>query len=67
MSREVVSVGPDMPIEEVAQIMLAQRIHRVLVIGDGALVGVLTTFDALRAVGRTPRPVAIPRHTGYAR
>jgi len=67
MSREVVSVAPELPIEEVAQIMLAQRIHRVLVVGDGVLAGVLTTFDALRAVGRPTRPVANPRHTGYAR
>lgn len=50
MTRELVTVSPDMPIVEVAQTMREQHIHRVLVIEDRELLGVLTTFDLLRAV-----------------
>jgi CBS domain-containing protein len=68
MSREIVKVGPDTTVEEVAHIMLEQRIHRVLVVDAGALVGLITTFDALRAIGRQTRPKAYPmRETGYSR
>lgn len=68
MSREIVKVGPDTTVEEVAHIMLDQRIHRVLVVENGALVGLITTFDALRAIGRQSRTRAFPvRATGYSR
>jgi len=49
MTKDLVWVPPDMPIVEVAQIMREQHIHRVLVIDEGELLGVLTTFDLLRA------------------
>ena len=49
MTKDLVWVPPDMPIVEVAQIMRDQHIHRVLVIDEGELLGVLTTFDLLRA------------------
>lgn len=52
MTREVVSVSPETPIEEVAATMRNQHVHRVLVIDGGELVGVLTTFDLLRALVR---------------
>jgi CBS domain-containing protein len=50
MSREIVMVGPDATAEEVAHVMLARRIHRVLVGEDRMIAGVLTSFDLLRAV-----------------
>ena len=49
MTRELVAVPPDMPIAEVAQLLREQHVHRVLVIENGELLGVLTTFDLLRA------------------
>jgi CBS domain-containing protein len=49
-SPEIVRVGPDTPIADVARIMREQRIHRVLVAEDGVLLGILTTFDLLRLV-----------------
>ena len=52
MTREVVSVSPNMPIADVAETMRGQHVHRVLVIEDGELLGVLTTFDLLRAFVR---------------
>lgn len=57
MTREVVAVSPDMPVAEVAQTMREQHVHRVLVIEDHELLGILTTFDLLRAFVRDePRP-----------
>jgi CBS domain-containing protein len=59
MTREIVAVSPEMPIAEVAETMREQHIHRVLVIEDRELLGVLTTFDLLRAL--------VPDRRGLAR
>lgn len=49
MTRELVTVTPDTPVAEVAHAMRNQRIHRVLVLEGRELVGVVTSFDLLRA------------------
>jgi len=48
MTRELVTVKPDTMVSEVARILRDQRVHRVLVVDDGELRGILTTFDLLR-------------------
>ena len=58
MTRELVSVSPNTPISEVAQMMREQHVHRVLVIENRELLGVLTTFDLLRAFVREERKSA---------
>jgi CBS domain-containing protein len=67
MTRELVTVGPDTPVAEVAQTMRVQRIHRVLVVRDRELQGVITTFDLLRAFvaepGRDSQAPASRRNT----
>jgi CBS domain-containing protein len=63
MTRELVSVGPDTPVAEVAQTMRTQRIHRVLVVRDRELQGVITTFDLLRAFVPEPAQSAHPTAT----
>jgi CBS domain-containing protein len=45
MTEEAVSVAPDAPIAEVARILRTHGVHRVLVIEDSRLVGILSTFD----------------------
>lgn len=45
MTREIVGVEETAPIAEAAGIMRGQRVHRVLVLREGRLVGILTTFD----------------------
>jgi CBS domain-containing protein len=55
MTKELVSVTPDTPITEIAQKMRLQHIHRVLVIENEELVGVVTSFDLLRALAPGPR------------
>ncbi|MEO8845241.1 MAG: CBS domain-containing protein [Kofleriaceae bacterium] len=54
MSTEVIAVDPELPIADVAQTMLENRIHRVLVMSGRRLDGVLTTFDLMRALVRPP-------------
>jgi predicted transcriptional regulator len=38
------------PIKSVAELMINERIHRVFVKKDGAIAGIVTTFDMLRMV-----------------
>ena len=70
MTRELVTVGPDASLDEVARVMLEHRVHRVLVIDAGGLAGVISTFDLIRALVTTPGPglgAGLTRHTGYSR
>jgi CBS domain-containing protein len=50
MRRDVISVDENAPIAEAASKMTAYRIHRVVVLRDGAPVAVLSTRDAVRAM-----------------
>lgn len=47
-------------VEEVAKLMLARRIHRVPITRKGALCGIVTTMDILRAF-LTDKPKAAPK------
>ena len=47
MTREIVSVSPRATISEVARTLRHNRVHRVLVIEDDVLVGIITTFDLI--------------------
>src|SRR5574341_1197672 len=49
MTTKVHTVTPDTPIEEAARLMLRHRIGGVPVLGEGALVGILTETDILSA------------------
>ena len=50
MLRDLLTVEPDLPIVEVAKRMVAKDVGAVLVYEDGALHGILTERDVLRAV-----------------
>lgn len=47
METEVVTVAPDTPIADVARLMASERIHRVLVIENDRLVGLISSLDLL--------------------
>ena len=68
MTCDLVTVGPDATADELARMMLAHHIHRVLVLEDGVLRGVVSAFDLLRVLSRLgevhPGPT---RHTGFGR
>lgn len=54
MTAEVIGVAPEASLEEAARVMVARRIHRLLVLEEERLVGILSTLDllALLADGR---------------
>jgi CBS domain-containing protein len=47
MTREVVAVRPDAPLQEVARVMLERRVHRLLVMEDGRLLGLVSSTDLI--------------------
>ena len=47
MSRVIVQVPEDMPVEEIERHMLRRRVQRVLVVRDGMVLGVIATTDLL--------------------
>lgn len=61
MVTEIVSVRPDAPIADVARIMRSQRIHRVLVVDDRQLLGLVTTFDLIATLTEQPPAEPPPR------
>lgn len=68
MTRELVTVGPDATLDEVVRTMSEHRVHRVLVIEDGSLQGLITTFDVMSTSSRAAPPLTGPtRSTGYRR
>jgi universal stress protein A len=52
MSEAVLTVAPDTPIGEAAQLLLEQKIGGLPVVEDSRLVGVITTSDILKAFGQ---------------
>jgi len=68
MTREIVVIGIDATVAEIAGAMLEHHVHRLLVVEDRVLQGVITTFDLLRALSRggVPYP-GLTRQTGYRR
>ena len=49
MTKAVITVGPERPIEEAARLILEHRIGALPVVSDGQLTGILTETDLLRA------------------
>lgn len=66
MTKELVRVSPEATLREVAATMLKQHVHRVLVVVQGNLVGVITTFDLMRVLAGEAPP-AKPQKTGFVR
>jgi CBS domain-containing protein len=48
MTPDVVTVGPDADVETVARAMVDGGLHRVLVVTDGEVLGIITSLDLLR-------------------
>jgi CBS domain-containing protein len=59
IARGVVAVAPRAPLADAARLMLAHRIHRVFVVEEDAILGVLGTRDMLLAIERAglDRPI----------
>jgi CBS domain-containing protein len=48
MITDVATIAPDAPLADAADIMVARRIHRLPVLEDGRLVGIVSAFDFMR-------------------
>ncbi len=48
MMHRLITVTPDQPIAEVARVLVDHHIHRLPVVEDGRLVGILTSLDLVR-------------------
>lgn len=62
MTRGVYALPPDAPATEAAECMRAAEVHRLLVLEEGRLLGIVTAMDVVRAVaggrvGRRPGEV----------
>jgi CBS domain-containing protein len=58
MTREVVSVGPDTPLAEIAALLEKRRIKRVTVLRDGKLVGIVSRANLVQAIAAMRPPSA---------
>lgn len=52
MSRTVTALGREASVREAAELMLKAHVHRILVMEDEKLVGLVTTTDVLKAVSQ---------------
>jgi CBS domain-containing protein len=48
MTENVVAVGPDTSIPDVARVLRENKIHRVLVVNNDTLLGIISSFDLIR-------------------
>ena len=52
MTRTLVTLPPDTPVREAAEYMLRTGVHRILVMADGSLAGMVSTTDIVKAVAQ---------------
>ena len=63
MTTDLITVGPDTPITEIADVLETRRIKRVPVVREGKLLGIVTRANLLRALATRLRAEAIPVNT----
>lgn len=51
MTSEVISVPSDATLKQMCTLLVKEHIHRVMVVDDHKLVGIVTSLDIVRAVG----------------
>jgi CBS domain-containing protein len=61
MSLRILSVSPDSDVRTLAERMDADGVHRLLVMEEDVLVGIVTALDLVRAVARGDLVSAITR------
>jgi CBS domain-containing protein len=49
-TREVLTVTPETPVSEIADIMSGRKIHAVPVVAEGKLVGIVSRIDLIRSM-----------------
>ena len=54
MTPEPVTIGPDMPVKDIAALMDRQKVHTLPVVDRGKLVGIVGKMDLIRGLARQP-------------
>jgi len=54
MTPEPVTIGPDMPVKDIAGLMDRQKVHTLPVVDRGKLVGIVGKMDLIRGLARQP-------------
>jgi CBS domain-containing protein len=72
MTAQPVTVGPTAPVGELAQMMVDAHIRRILVVGEGFPLGIVTSTDIVAAVARATQKASYeckdkPRRRSRAR
>lgn len=49
MTRKPITAAPDMPVKELAEIMLSKQINRIPIVDGGKVVGIVSRADILKA------------------
>jgi acetoin utilization protein AcuB len=62
MTRTVITIGPDRPARDGAQLILDHKIGALPVLDNGHLVGIITETDVVRAFVRATAPASSFRH-----
>jgi CBS domain-containing protein len=62
MTANPVTIGPDVKLDDAQRLMDTHHIKRLLVVRDGALVGVISRADLLRALSRAIRDATEQAH-----
>jgi acetoin utilization protein AcuB len=62
MTQSVITIGPDRPARDGAQLMLDHKIGALPVLEDGHLVGIITETDVVRAFVRATASASTFRH-----
>ncbi len=55
MTPHVISVEPEVSLSDVCTVMAEERIHRVFVVKDSKLLGVISTFDIVKCLANPAR------------
>jgi CBS domain-containing protein len=56
MTKEVITVGPETPLKDVARTLAVNEISGVPVVDDGVVVGVVSETDLVRVSSPEPKP-----------
>lgn len=58
MTKDVISVPEDAPLEEVATLMERYQVKRLPVVRDGKVIGIISRANIVRALASAPQPLA---------
>ncbi|MDG5498222.1 CBS domain-containing protein [Marinobacter sp. BGYM27] len=50
MTPIVVSVTEDTPVRDIAELMMEEHLHRIFVVHEGEVTGIITTYDMLKLI-----------------